>query len=82
MCNRTFAPPPPPKNQAQRIILHTRVATYLLFVLTLALTFYDRLKTCTSVLLVWLGLGPMQVGACHSLLLRCSIWACSVPGGG
>lgn len=63
MSLRPFPPlsPCPPQNLALRIILRTRVATYLLFVLTLVLTFYARMHTCSSVLLVWLGLGPMQV---------------------
>ncbi|KAL4436515.1 hypothetical protein ABPG75_003654 [Micractinium tetrahymenae] len=49
------------RNLALRIMLRTRVASYLLFVLTLALTFYARMGSCSSVILVWLGLGPMQV---------------------
>lgn len=65
----------PSQNLALRIILRTRVASYLLFVLTLVLTFYANIEACSSVLLVWLGLGPMQVRKCCLVLLHC-IYAC------
>ena len=34
---------------------------YLIFAATMTFTWYIRIGTCSSYLLVWLGLGPMHV---------------------
>ena len=55
--------PPAWQNLAARLALRTRVPAYLNFVATIIITWYFRLGTCTSYLLIWPGVGPMHVRA-------------------